>query len=57
MLVARSVAAPGTAGAPYANMPSIAPIGVRVDKYLDVPDFAKGPAVDAVEGLPDAEAG
>jgi glyoxylase-like metal-dependent hydrolase (beta-lactamase superfamily II) len=47
---ARSMAAPGAAGAPYANMPSIAPIGVRMDRYLDVPAFAKGPAVDAAKG-------
>ena len=44
-LAARNGARPGTPGAPYANMPAIAPIGVRVDKYLDVPDLAKGPAV------------
>lgn len=35
---------------PYANMPAIAPIGVRIDKYLDVPDSAKGPAVDPMKG-------
>ena len=40
----------GTPGVPYANMPAIAPIGVRVDKYLDVPDSAKGPSVDPVKG-------
>ena len=49
-LAARSGARPGTAGVPYANMPAIAPIGVRVDKYLDVPEFAKGPAVDPAKG-------
>ncbi len=49
-LTARSGARPGTPGAPYANMPSIAPIGVRMDKYLDVPDHAKGPAVDPAKG-------
>src|SRR5262245_7365264 len=49
-LRARSGARPGTPGAPYANMPAVAPIGVRVDKYLDVPDQAKGPAVDAAKG-------
>ena len=31
-------------------MPAIAPIGVRVDKYLDVPDFAKGADVDPAKG-------
>jgi glyoxylase-like metal-dependent hydrolase (beta-lactamase superfamily II) len=49
-VAARSGARPGTAGVPYANMPAIAPIGVRVDKYVDVPDFAKGPAVDPAKG-------
>ena len=49
-LAARSGARPGTPGAPYANMPTIAPIGVRVDKYLDIPDHAKGPAVDPAKG-------
>ena len=49
-LAARNGARPGTPGAPYANMPAIAPIGVRVDKYLDVPDFAKGPTVDPAKG-------
>ena len=49
-LVARPEAAPGAAGVPYRNMPSLAPIGVRVDKYLAVPAFAKGPAVDPVKG-------
>ena len=47
---ARSGARQGTPGVPYANMPNIAPIGVRVDKYLDVPDFAKGPTVDPAKG-------
>ena len=28
---------PGAAGEPYPNMPPIAPIGVRIGKYLDVP--------------------
>src|SRR5689334_17565452 len=49
-VAARNGARPGTPGVPYANMPAIAPIGVRVDKYLDVPAFAKGPAVDPVKG-------
>ena len=49
-LAARNGARPGTPGVPYANMPAIAPIGVRVDKYLDVPDFAKGPAIDPAKG-------
>jgi len=41
---------PGAAGAPYPDMPLIAPIGVRTDKYLDVPDSAKGPAIDPAKG-------
>ena len=49
-LAARRDADPGTPGTPYTNMPRIAPIGVRVDKYLDVPDVAKGPAVDPAKG-------
>ena len=35
---------------PYPNMPAIAPIGVKVDRYLDVPESAKGPAVDPAKG-------
>jgi glyoxylase-like metal-dependent hydrolase (beta-lactamase superfamily II) len=49
-LAARGEARPGTAGVPYANMPGIAPIGVRVDKYLDLPDSAKGPSIDPAKG-------
>src|SRR5678810_1077528 len=42
--------APGEAGDPYPRMPSIAPIGVRIDKYLDVPASARGPAIDPAKG-------
>jgi glyoxylase-like metal-dependent hydrolase (beta-lactamase superfamily II) len=49
-LAARNGARPGTPGVPYANMPGLAPIGVRVDKYLDVSDSAKGPAIDPAKG-------
>jgi glyoxylase-like metal-dependent hydrolase (beta-lactamase superfamily II) len=45
-----SGAGPGSSGVPYAHMPAIAPIGVRIDKYLDVPEAAKGPAVDPAKG-------
>lgn len=38
------------AGEPYPNMPSIAPIGVRIGKYLDVPASAQGPAIDPAKG-------
>jgi len=40
----------GEAGEPYPNMPSIAPIGVRIGKYLDVPASAQGPAIDPAKG-------
>jgi glyoxylase-like metal-dependent hydrolase (beta-lactamase superfamily II) len=43
-------AQPGVPGHPYEHMPELAPIGVRVDRYLDVPDAAKGPAVDPAKG-------
>lgn len=42
--------APGEAGQPYPNMPSIAPIGVRIGKYMDVPASAQGPAIDPAKG-------
>ena len=40
----------GAAGDPYPDMPSIAPIGVRIGKYLDVPASSRGPAVDPAKG-------
>jgi len=40
----------GCAGTPYTNMPDIAPIGPRTGKYMDIPDSAKGPAIDAAKG-------
>src|SRR5712671_1662228 len=43
-------AAQTAAAVPYENMPEIAPPGVRVDKHIDVPDSAKGPAVDPAKG-------
>lgn len=49
-LGARNGTRSGTPAVPYANMPAIAPIGARVDKYADVPDFARGPAVDLAKG-------
>jgi hypothetical protein len=36
--------------APYANMPSIAPIGARIGHYQKVPEDAKGPPVDPAKG-------
>ena len=41
---------PGTAGDPYPNMPPIAPLGVRIGKHVEVPESAKGPAVDPKKG-------
>lgn len=40
----------GAAGEPYPQMPSLAPIGVRTGKYMDVPASALGPAVDPARG-------
>ena len=46
-----STSAPaGHAGVPFPHAPEIAPIGVRVDKYLDVPESAKGPPIDPQKG-------
>jgi len=45
-----SSSAPGEAGEPYPNMPSIAPIGVRIAKYFDVPPSSQGPAIDPARG-------
>ena len=41
---------PGSPGAPYPNMPRIAPLGVRIGKHLEVPDSAKGPAIAPGKG-------
>src|SRR5947207_9891159 len=41
---------PGAAGEPYPNMPSIAPIGVRIGKYLDVPSSSQGSPIDPAKG-------
>src|SRR6202171_3504901 len=40
----------GAAGEPYPNMPSSAPIGVRIGKYLDVPSSSQGPPIDPAKG-------
>jgi len=34
----------------YENMPAIPPIGIRIGKYMDVPESAKGPAIDPAKG-------
>jgi glyoxylase-like metal-dependent hydrolase (beta-lactamase superfamily II) len=49
-LVAAATAQAQSQGDPYPMMPSIAPIGVRIGKYLDVPESSKGPAVDPAKG-------
>jgi hypothetical protein len=49
-LAAQSATRAGTQGTPYNGMPALAPIGVRVDKYLEVPDSANGPTIDPVKG-------
>ena len=45
-----SQAPAGQPGAPYPDMPPIAPIGVRVDRYLPVPEQAMAPRVDPAKG-------
>lgn len=40
----------GEPGTPYIGMNHLAPIGVRTDKYLDVPAAARGPAIDPAKG-------
>ncbi len=40
----------GVAGEPYPDMPSIAPIGARIGKYMELPDAAVGPAIDPAKG-------
>jgi hypothetical protein len=45
-----SRSAPGAAGEPYPNRPSIPPIGVGIAEYMDVPASAQGPAIDPAKG-------
>ena len=40
----------GGVGTPYPNMPVIAPIGERIEKYFDVNESAKGPSIDPSKG-------
>jgi glyoxylase-like metal-dependent hydrolase (beta-lactamase superfamily II) len=40
----------GEAGKPYAGMPSLAPIGMRPDRYLPLPPGVASPPVDPVKG-------
>ncbi|MFL5808394.1 MAG: MBL fold metallo-hydrolase [Flavisolibacter sp.] len=39
-----------TTNYPYTNMPAIATIGERIEKYLPVDESAKGPAIDPAKG-------
>jgi glyoxylase-like metal-dependent hydrolase (beta-lactamase superfamily II) len=41
---------PGAAGTRYPDMPTIAPIGQRIGKYIDVPASARGPEIAATKG-------
>src|SRR6185295_5643215 len=41
---------PGAPGAPYLNMPAIAPLGARIGKHIAVPESSKGPAIDPAKG-------
>ena len=49
-LPAEAQVAPGAAGTPYRNMPELAPIGVRPDRYLPVPAEGRAPPVDPAKG-------
>lgn len=40
----------GSPGEPYPNMPTIAPIGERIGKHLEINESAKGPAIDPAKG-------
>lgn len=42
---------PGAAGVPYPDMPAIAPIGERIGRYTDVPESARGQAIDPAKGF------
>jgi glyoxylase-like metal-dependent hydrolase (beta-lactamase superfamily II) len=48
---------PGSAGAPYLQMPGIAPLGARIGKHLRIPESAKGPAIPAGKGYRTQELG
>lgn len=49
-LSAQAEAPPGTPGLPYADMPAIAPIGVRMDRYDPLPPEAAAAPVDPARG-------
>lgn len=48
--VASTEAPAGQAGVPYQNRPVLAPIGVRVDRYLPIPDDVAAPPIDPAKG-------
>ncbi len=41
---------PGCAGSAYPNVPEIASIGERIEKYRDIPEAAKGTPIDPSKG-------
>jgi glyoxylase-like metal-dependent hydrolase (beta-lactamase superfamily II) len=45
-----SLGASASPGDAYSNMPAIAPIGPKTGKYMDIPESAKGPAIDSAKG-------
>jgi glyoxylase-like metal-dependent hydrolase (beta-lactamase superfamily II) len=47
---AQAAAPPGQEGAPYQGMPSLAPIGARVDRYLPIPADDQTPPIDPAKG-------
>ena len=47
---ARSLAPAGQAGVPYQNRPVLAPIGVRVDRYLPLSADVAAPPIDPAKG-------
>jgi hypothetical protein len=48
--MAQTEVLPGQPGAPYSRMPDLAPIGVRVDRYLPVPEAVLPEAIDPAKG-------
>jgi len=50
ILVVAQEPKPGPKDNPYPNMPLIAPIGERIEKYIPVNESAKGPAIDPAKG-------
>lgn len=48
--MAQTEVLPGQPGAPYSQMPDLAPIGVRVNRYLPVPDAEISEAIDPAKG-------